>query len=121
MLGMTVATLSPSMRSTAQTPAGDERSQFRFEFEETDGRRGLGVEGRIYNGLAWRVTDVRVRVDSADANGTVTASAAGWVLGDVPAGGRGYFFVPISSRAAAYRVAVQSFHKVSREVPPQAP
>jgi hypothetical protein len=51
----------------------------------------------------------------------VAASAAGWVLGDVLAGGRGYFFVPISSRAATYRVSVDSFRKVSLETPPQAP
>ena len=35
--------------------------------------------------------------------------------------GRGYFFVPIPSRAATYRVSVQSLHQVSREAPPQAP
>ena len=113
VLGVIVTTLSGSVVSTAQTAPGDERSQFRFEFEETEGRRGLGVEGWAHNGLSWRVTDVRLRVDCVDANGNVAASAAGWVLGDVLAGGRGYFFVPISSRAARYRVSVVSFHKVS--------
>jgi hypothetical protein len=117
VLSVIVTSLSGSVVSTAQIRPGDERSQFRFEFKETEGRRGLGVEGWAYNGLNWRVTDVRLRVDCVNANGNVAASAAGWVLGDVLPGGRGYFFVPISSRAATYRVSVDSFHKVSREAP----
>jgi len=121
VVGMIVMTLSGPVVSTAEAPPDDERSQFRFEFDETEGRRGPGVEGWVYNDLSWRVTDVRLKVHCVDANGHVAASAAGWVLGDVLAGGRGYFFVPIPSRAATYRVSVESFHKVAREAPPQAP
>ena len=58
-----------------------------------------------------------MRVDGVDANGTVTASASGWVVGDVKAGDRGYFYVPVSSPATTYRAIVQSFDKVAVEAP----
>jgi hypothetical protein len=121
VLGMLVTIVAVSVVSNAQTAAGDEHSQFRFEFQQTESHRGLAVEGWAYNGLPWRITNVRVRVDSVDTNGTVIASAAGWVLGDVNAGGRGYFYVPVSSPAPTYRVSVQSFDKVAPEAPTQAP
>jgi hypothetical protein len=52
-----------------------------------------------------------------DPAGKVIGEASGWVLGDVAAGGQGYFFVPVSSPAAAYRVTVESFDRISREAP----
>jgi hypothetical protein len=39
------------------------------------------------------------------------------VIGDVKAGGRGYFWVPVSSPAKTYRATVQSFDKVAVEAP----
>ena len=99
----------------AHTAVTNAQSQFRFEFMESDGHRGQGVEGYVYNGLPWTITNVRLRVESLDHKGTVTAEASGWVTGDVRAGGRGYFFVPVSSHAAAYRATVESFNKVARE------
>ena len=117
VLGVIVATLSGSAASMAQIPAGDERGQFRFEFKEIEGARGLGVEGWVHNDLRWRVTGVQLRVECVDSNGAIIASATGWVLGDVMAGGRGYFYVPVPTRAAGYRVSVQSFDKVSRAAP----
>ena len=103
--------------ATAQTRVTDAPSQFRFELAESESHRGRAVEGYVYNGLPWGITNVRLRVESVDRSGTVTGEASGWVVGDVQAGGRGYFFVPVSSRAAAYRATVQSFDKVAREAP----
>jgi hypothetical protein len=117
VLGMLVTTVAGPVVSHAQTAAGDEPSQFRFEFQQTESPRGLAVEGWAYNGLPWHITNVRVRVESVDRKGTVIASAAGWVLGNVNAGGRGYFYVPVSSPAPAYRVSVQSFDKVAPGIP----
>ena len=99
------------------TPTADAQTPFRFELAQADGPRGLGVAGYVYNGLPWRITNVRLRVDGVDANGTVTASASGWVVGDVKAGERGYFYVPVSSPATTYRATVQSFDKVAVEAP----
>jgi hypothetical protein len=118
-IAMTIGTATTARAQTAI--AGDE-SPFRFQFEQSQGPRGLAVEGYVYNALPWRIANVRLQVDSIDGNGTLVASASGWVLGDVVAGGRGYFYVPISTRAATYRPSVQTFDKVMRDVPaPQAP
>jgi hypothetical protein len=93
--------------------ASDERP-FPFQFEQTESPRGLAVEGYVYNynALPWRITNVRLQVDSIDGNGTLVASASGWVLGGVPARGRGYFYVPVSAPAPTYRASVQRLDKV---------
>ena len=117
MLAMVVATILGPTVVAAQTPVGDEQSQFRFELEQAESHRGRAVEGYVYNGLPWRITNVRLRVESVDANGTVTSSASGWVVGDVNAGGRAYFYVPVATPAATYRASVQSFDKVRLETP----
>jgi len=114
---ITITTLAGSVGAKAQTPVADAQGPFRFELEQADGPRGLGVEGYVYNGLPWRITNVRLRVDSVDANGMVTASASGWVVGDVKAGDRGHFYVVVSSPATMYRATVQSFDRVAVEAP----
>src|SRR2546430_6545367 len=114
LFAVTITTIAGSVVAKAQA---DAQTPFRFELAQADGYRGLGVEGYVYNGLPWRITNVRLRVDSVDANGTVTASASGWVTGDVRAGGRGDFYVLVSSPAKTYRASVQSFDKVAVEAP----
>ena len=90
-------------------------SQFRFELREVTNHRGPAVEGYLYNGLRWRIGNVRVRVESLDPTGQVSGEAYGWALGDVPAGGRTYFVVPIAARGATYHATVDSFDRMSRE------
>jgi hypothetical protein len=117
VLATVVGGLLAPIVATAQTPATDAQTPFRFELEEARSHRGRGVEGYVYNDLPWRITNVRVRVESVDGNGTVTSSASGWVIGDVRAGGRAYFYVAVSSAAATYRASVLSFDKVLLEMP----
>jgi len=102
--GMVVAGVVGPVVAGAQTPATDPQNPFRFELEEAQSPfRGRAVEG--------------LRVESVDPAGRVTGEASGWVVGDVKAGGRGYFFVLVSSRAATYRATVQSFNKVALDTP----
>ena len=117
LVAMIVTTTAGVVVANAQPSSAEQQAPFRFDFEQAQGPRGLGLEGYVYNSLPWRITNVRLRVDSIDATGAVTASSWGWVLGNVNAGGRGYFYVPISSRAAASRPSVQSFGKVSADGP----
>jgi len=124
VLAMVVAgVFGPIVAVKAENPAIGAENQFRFQLEETHGsHRGPAVEGYLYNGLPWRITNVRLSVESLDGSGRVTGEASGWVVGDVKGGGRGYFFVPVVSPAATYRATVQSFDKVVLEAPPlQAP
>src|SRR3989442_6271752 len=80
--------------------ASSVESPFRFDLREVTNHRGPAVEGYLYNGLRWRIGNVRVRVESLDPTGQVSGEAYGWALGDVPAGGRTYFVVPIAVRGA---------------------
>jgi hypothetical protein len=122
VLATIAMTIGTATAAGAQTALASDESPFRFQFEQREGPRGLAVEGYIYNALPWRITNVRLQVDSIDASGTLVAFASGWVLGDVAAGGRGYFYVPVSAPAPTYRPSVQTFDKVMLEVPAaQAP
>ena len=112
-LAIIAAIIGTASVSRAQT--------FEFELEQTNSPRGIAVEGYVHNALPWRITNVRLQVDSIDASGAPIASASGWVVGDVAAGGRGYFYVPVSTPAATYRASVQRFDKVMLETTPQAP
>jgi len=118
---LVAAHIAPSVVA-AQPPAADGPAEFRFELEEAQTpTRGRGVEGYVYNNLPWRITNVRLRVETLDATGAVTGESSGWVVGDVNAGGRAYFYVPVSSRATSYRASVRSYDKVRLEAPTQAP
>lgn len=115
VLAVIITGLFGPQLAVAQTSAATE-TQFRFDLEEAQSpHRGPAVEGYLYNHLPWRITNIRLRVESVDPTGQVTAEASGWVMGDVGGGGRGYFFVPVSSRAATYRATVQSFDKIRLE------
>jgi len=118
VLGLLIVGLFGPMVAAAETRVAQEPGLFRFDVEQAAGsHRGPGVEGYLHNGLPWRITNVRLRVESVDPAGTVIGEASGWVLGDVAAGGQGYFFVPVSWPAAAYRVTAESFDRISREAP----
>ena len=115
-------TLETPTTPRAETVLAADESPFGFQYEETRSHRGLGVEGYVSNALPWRITNVRLQVDSLDLNGSLIASASGWVVGDVPAHGRGYFYVRVAAPAATYRPSVQTFDRVMLEAPaPQAP
>jgi len=115
VVAMVTRILAPAVVA-AQTP-GPAQGEFRFDLEEASSHRGRGVEGYLYNDSPWRITNVRLRVQSVDPSGTVTNEASGWVVGDVKGGGRAYFYVPVPSHAAGYRATVQSFDRVMLEVP----
>ena len=118
LCGLIIATFAAPVVARAMMPIANEQGLVRFELEQVEGPRGLAVEGYLFNSLPWRITNVRLRVESVDTNGAVTASALGWVDGDVKGdGGRAYFYVPVSSPAATYRATVQSFDKVAPETP----
>ena len=78
-------------------------------------RGGWAVQGYVSSTHPYRVNGVRLQVEVLDSAGAVENRVFGWVPGDVPSGGRAYFFVSVPRRGAAYRVKVLSFFLVSRE------
>ncbi len=100
----------------SQGSAGDIDRYFKVEVApEAVPRGGWAVEGYVYSTHNYRVNGVRLRVEVLDGEGTVIHQVYGWVPGDVPAGGRAYFFVSVPGRGAAYRARVLSFYLVARE------
>jgi len=122
VFAMIATTIETATAPSAQTAITGDQTPFTFQFEQTASPRGVAIEGWVTRTLSGRITNVRVQIDSMDANGALIASASGWVLGDVAGGGRGYFYVPISAQAATYRPTVQRFDRVTPAASlPQAP
>jgi hypothetical protein len=99
-----------------QAPASDAERYFKVEWDsEAVPRGGWAVQGYVYSTHPYRVNGVRLQVEVLDEAGNVENRVFGWVPGDVPAGGRAYFFVSVPKRGAAYRIKVLSYFLVSRE------
>lgn len=80
-------------------------------------RGGWAVEGYVNNSSRALVSGVRLRVEVLDAGGASIGEAFGWVYGNVPAGGRAYFTVPLPRRGADYRITVVSFSSNTGDAP----
>jgi len=108
---MIAATIATGAIARAQAPPASGQSPFRFHFEESESHRGVAVEGYVYNTLPWRITNVRLQVDSIDSNRMLIGSASGWVAGDVAAVVAGISTSP--SRLARRRIA-RPFNDLTR-------
>jgi len=75
------------------------------------------IVGYVHNDSTFVITNVRLHVVGRDAAGAATEERWGWVFGDVPAGGRAFFAVPIGAPEAAFTVTVTSFDAVSGQSP----
>jgi hypothetical protein len=76
------------------------------------------VRGWVVNDSPVRVGDVRLRVETVDGAGRVIGQSFGWVIGDVPAGGRAWFMVRITTLGADYRVRVESYDAIAAPASP---
>jgi hypothetical protein len=77
------------------------------------GGRDAAVKGYVDNHSQLLVGDVHLRVETLDEGGKVVGESFGWVAGDVPPGGRGYFVVRVGVSGADYRVTVESYDGIS--------
>jgi hypothetical protein len=84
---------------------GDADRFFGLEWAGGDRRGRPNVNGYVVNNYRVRAGNVRLQIDSLDASGKTTATTS-TVVGDVPAGGRVYFEVPVRERAPRYRVTI---------------
>lgn len=82
------------------------------------GGRDPALQGFVHNRSHLRVSNVRLRVDALDAGARVIGQSFGWVFGDIPAGGRGYFVMLIGAPGAEYRVTVDSYDPIAEETGP---
>jgi hypothetical protein len=108
-VGLLALAAALPVRTSAQGPSG----AFRFELEETVSPRDRAVEGYLYNSLLHRIGNVRVKVESLDANGQPVGESTGWVVGNVASEGRAYFYVRLTARGASYRASVISYDLIA--------
>jgi hypothetical protein len=84
---------------------------FRVEPEmRSEHSRAGFVTGWVYNDGQGVAGLVRMRVEMLDESGKVVAQHDGWAYGNVPAGGRAYFMIPIPPKSPPdRRVSVESY------------
>jgi hypothetical protein len=82
---------------------------FTLEWQPDERRGKPVVSGYVTNQWGIGVRDVRLRVETLDAAGHVSATTIGYVFGDVMPGVRVYFEVPLRQKGGNYRVSVLSF------------
>jgi hypothetical protein len=90
----------------AQMGAG----RFRIDAQEAQSKKGAPVySGYIYNDGGGGVANVRLLVETLDAEGKVIGEAQGEAVGSMLGRDRLYFEVPLKATGASYRVRVQSW------------
>jgi hypothetical protein len=100
--------------ATSKDVGAEDQDRFHVEWQQQlVGGRDPALKGFVDNRSQLRVGNVRLRVDALDDNAKVVGQSFGWVIGDVPAGGRAYFVVPITAPGATYRVSVESYDPIS--------
>jgi hypothetical protein len=107
-----------------QAPAGFRGPVFRVEPETRSEFRRTGyVTGWVYNDGQGIAGLVRMKVQMLDESGKVVAEHIGWAYGNVTAGGRAYFMIPIPPQSPPERRVVvdswviQSYGEVRSESP----
>ena len=94
-----------AMPASAQTPPPGFRGPvFRVEPETRSEHRRTGfVTGWVYNDGQGVAGLVRMKVLMLDPAGTVVSEHVGWAYGNVTAGGRAYFMIPIPPQSPPER------------------
>ena len=90
----------------AQITAG----RFRFDAQVVQSKTGASVySGYIYNAGGGGVANIRLLVETLDAEGKVIGEAQGAVLGSMLSRDRLYFEVPLRVTGASYRARALSW------------
>src|SRR5437762_6679695 len=78
---------------------------FGLEWANGERRGRPNVNGYVVNNYRVRAANMRLLVESLDANGKTIDTTSGSVA-DVPPGSRVYFEVPVKQKAPRYRVTI---------------
>jgi len=84
---------------------GDADRYFGLEWTGGERRGRPNVNGYVVNNYRVRAANMRLLVESLDANGKTIDTTSGSVA-DVPPGGRVYFEAPVKQKAPRYRVTI---------------
>ena len=84
---------------------------FALEYGPGQYRGKPAIEGTVTNISPYDLANVRILVDTLDANGEITSQQVAWLPGEVRGGGRLYFSVP-TPPSPAYRVRVFTYDRI---------
>jgi hypothetical protein len=116
--GLVAVVVAVVLHAGSAAAQGPPEQVFRVEYsKEAIPRGGWAVEGYVHNESRYLVSGVRLKVQVLDDSGGVTGESFGWVYGNVPSGGRGYFAVPVPRRGTDYRITVVSYTPNSIDAP----
>lgn len=76
-----------------------------------------GIDGYVYNNSVYRVSNVRLRVETLDQANQRISERFSWVYGNIDARGRGHFVLPPPEAGGTYRITVVSCDPVAKEFP----
>jgi hypothetical protein len=76
-----------------------------------------GIDGYVYNNSIYRVSNVRLRVETLDQANQPISERFSWVYGNIDARGRGHFVLPPPQAGGTYRITVVSCDPVAKEYP----
>ena len=88
---------------------------FRLDWQVVPSSGGPTLEGYVYNQTDMLATQMQLNIEELDSAGNVTGKTGTWVIGEVPPGNRSFFSARVH-QAASYRVAVQSFSWLDKNV-----
>jgi hypothetical protein len=98
-----------TVAEAARTPSGID-SRLTLDWEAGQNRKGRPeISGYIYNDYMRAAINVRLLVETLDAQGQVIDRAYGYVVGGIPVTSRSYFVVPLKTAGPAYRVTVTAY------------
>jgi hypothetical protein len=106
------ASLSPAAAQNFAMVGGER--YFRFDWEPGEWRGRPNVRGWLFNDWNWAARYIKIRVESLDASGRVTATTYGDLKGWVMPYGHEYFEVPVPAKAPAYRVSIAAWEWMQR-------
>lgn len=112
------AVLLGLLPATAQAQGLVSLELFRVEWTiRTEAWVKPGIDGYVYNNSSYRVSNVRLRVETLDQGNERVSERFSWVYGNIDARGRGYFVLPPPEPGRTYRITVISCDPVAREAP----
>ena len=104
---LVVVLAGAAVPALGQAPPGFRGPVFRVEPETRSEFRRTGyVTGWVYNDGQGIAGLVRMKVQMLDESGKVVAEHIGWAYGNVTAGGRAYFMIPIPPQSPPERRVV---------------
>ena len=113
-----VAALLGLLPATAHAQGLVSLELFRVEWTvRTDSWVKPGIDGYVYNSSGYRVSNVRLRVETLDGANQPIGERFTWVYGNIDHRGRAYFVLPPPPPGGTYRITVVSCDPVAREAP----